>query len=260
MSPKTYTDEPLFDRAEPRADAMIHSLRAFGYDLATALADLIDNSITAGAKNIWLHFHWNGERSTISLFDDGAGMTEQTLLDAMRPGSATPLAERSQDDLGRFGLGLKTASFSQAKRLTVVTKQAGGRAVRCWDLDYVTECQDWRLLRSGSADCDAKIIPTLDKLSSGTAVFWEAMDRLTPLGTDVNNSKAQDQFYQRVDRVKAHQNLGQRSACCRLGPFPEKRESHTNSDRGFASIYPKPRRSDSVCPAASHQDQHGNAQ
>ena len=131
-----------FDIAQPRADAMIHSLRAFGYDLSTALADLIDNSIAANAKNIWLDFHWNGEKSTISVVDDGNGMTERELLAAMRPGSRSPLLERDPKDLGRFGLGLKTASLSQAKLLTVGTKQGDALAVRCWDLDYVTKCID----------------------------------------------------------------------------------------------------------------------
>ena len=183
---------------------MIHSLRAFGYDLATALADLIDNSITARARNIWIDFRWNGEQSTISVLDDGTGMTEAELLAAMRPGSHSPLAERDAQDLGRYGLGLKTASFSQVKRLTVGTCQNGTLAVRCWDLDYVTACGDWRLLRRGSDLFAQQALPRLTSLKSGTIVFWEAMDRITPPGTDTNNDRAQQLFLNRADQVKAH--------------------------------------------------------
>ncbi len=193
-----------YDIAQPRADAMIHSLRAFGYDLATALADLIDNSIAANAKNIWLDFHWNGEKSTISVVDDGKGMTEPELLAAMRPGSRSPLLERDPKDLGRFGLGLKTASFSQAKLLTVGTKLDDALAVRCWDLDYVTKCGDWRLLKKGSEKFNNIALTLLEPLSSGSMVFWEAMDRITPIGTQVDNDKAQENFLQRAEKVKAH--------------------------------------------------------
>src|SRR5450759_4621391 len=130
------TDSYDFDIAAPDAGAMIESLRAFGYDLPTSISDLIDNSITAGAKNVWLKFFWNGENSSISIKDDGCGMSEKDLINAMRPGSRSPLEEREPEDLGRFGLGLKTASFSQCRRLTVATKSAKLMiAIRCWDID-----------------------------------------------------------------------------------------------------------------------------
>ena len=101
----------------PHAGTLIESLRAFGYDLKTAIADLIDNSITAGAKNIRINFHWNGPDSGISVTDDGRGMSAKKLLEAMRVGSQSPLEEREYEDLGRFGLGMKTASFSTKARL-----------------------------------------------------------------------------------------------------------------------------------------------
>src|SRR3954469_5640458 len=127
-----------YDFAPPRADAMIESLRAFGYDLPTAIADLIDNSISAESKNIWINFEWNGADSSVTIRDDGQGMSESDLLGAMRPGSRNPLEARDPRDLGRFGLGLKTASFSQCRRLSVISKRKGGAcAARCWDLDYV---------------------------------------------------------------------------------------------------------------------------
>lgn len=80
----------MYDIAEPCASAMIESLRSFGYNVQTATADLIDNSISAGAANVWLSFCWDGTNSHISIRDDGHGMTEAELIRAMRPGSKTP--------------------------------------------------------------------------------------------------------------------------------------------------------------------------
>src|SRR6266545_7479634 len=125
--------------APPRPSALIESMRAFGYALPSAVADLIDNSITAHASNVWIDFEWRGRDSAISIRDDGRGMGEGELLEAMRLGSTGPLEKRRIDDLGRFGLGLKTASSSQCRLLAVVSKQNGRLATRCWDLDLVRQ-------------------------------------------------------------------------------------------------------------------------
>jgi signal transduction histidine kinase len=101
-----------YDIVNPGAAAMIESMRAYGYSLNTAIVDVIDNSISAAAKNIWIHLQAAGEKYWISIADDGVGMEETILIYAMRPGSNNPLEERLETDLGRFGLGLKTASFS----------------------------------------------------------------------------------------------------------------------------------------------------
>ena len=94
-------DTDGFDLVSPRAEALMESLRATGYSLPDAIADLLDNSITAGAKNIWLTFHWAGSDSWVTTVDDGAGMTRERLINAMRMGSTSPLEERSSSDLGR---------------------------------------------------------------------------------------------------------------------------------------------------------------
>ena len=107
-----------FDVVPPRADALMESLRATGYSLPDAVSDLIDNSITARARNIWVNFHWAGEASWASIPDDGHGMCEEELIDAMRIASRSPREEREPSDLGRDGLGLKTASISQARSLS----------------------------------------------------------------------------------------------------------------------------------------------
>lgn len=192
-----------YDDAGPRASAMIESLRAFGYDLPTALADLVDNSITAGAGRIWLNFHWDGANSSVTLRDDGQGMSEEELVAAMRPGSRSPLEERVPTDLGRFGLGLKTASFSQCRLLTVRSQCAGSTAAtRCWDLDYVIGCDAWRLLRA-APDGTEEHLEALRLTDSGTIVLWQRLDRL--VGDEgVDDAIAQNHFYAALDDVKSH--------------------------------------------------------
>ena len=116
-----------FDVVAPKADVLMESLRATGYSLPDAICDLIDNSITAGARNVWLDLHWAGVDSWVSILDDGSGMAELSLIDAMRIGSKSPQEQREPSDLGRYGLGLKTASISQARSLTVATHTANGQ-------------------------------------------------------------------------------------------------------------------------------------
>lgn len=196
-------DPAGFDYAEPRAAAMIESLRAFGYDLATAIADLVDNSITAGAAKIDVDFIWDGSDSAIRVMDDGRGMSEDELFQAMRPGSKSSLEARSESDLGRFGLGLKTASFSQCRCLTVASRQAAKpSAVRCWDLDVVVRHDEWRLLRHGPAGSD-EYLADLAMMSAGTVVLWQCMDNV--VGQDlVTDTDAHDLFLERAERVRHH--------------------------------------------------------
>lgn len=167
-----------YEDLPPRADAMVASMRAIGYDLAMAIADLIDNSIFADAKNIWIKYHWEGPDSWIYILDNGVGMTEEKLKEAMRLGSQSPLEERDPKDLGRFGLGLKTASFSQCKKITVNTKTSDGKkAIRCWNLDHVQKTQKWELDTMPPENTES-ILVNLDELSHGTLVLWQGLDRV----------------------------------------------------------------------------------
>jgi hypothetical protein len=195
-----------YDIVEPHAAIMIESLRAFGYDLRTAIADLIDNSITAGAENIWLDFHWNGTDSYIRVTDDGFGMNEQDLVDAMRPGSRNPLESREATDLGRFGLGMKTASFSQCKRMTVASKPSNGSlSVRRWDLDFVAREDKWTLLKTPASGSE-QFFDKLNKLEHGTTVLWEILDRVVG-NSSVNDFKASSQFYRNVKIVQSYLSM-----------------------------------------------------
>jgi hypothetical protein len=191
-----------YEIANPRAAELLESLRAFGYDLPTAIADLIDNSIAARAQNVWIDLHWNGKDSRILIRDDGTGMDERRLVEAMRPGSVGPLAERHSNDLGRFGLGLKTASISQCRRLTVLSKTAGGATnVCCWDLDYIrsTGTGEWRLLK-GNDLLAPKDLAMLAKQRHGTVIFWDNLDQLVGEAGD----EAEKHFRQRADQVRDH--------------------------------------------------------
>jgi len=195
--------EPIYDIAEPHAGALIESLRGFGYTIQTAIADLIDNSITAGSNNIWLDFIWNSQNSFVRIRDDGTGMTEKELINAMRPGSQNPLQSRARSDLGRFGLGLKTASFSQCRRLTVRSRKKSAPIVtRCWDLDYVAQTGQWRLLQSISPETEERLPPLTD-IDHGTIVLWELMDRVVGEGRATDN-KAQGRFLQIIADVEQH--------------------------------------------------------
>jgi hypothetical protein len=150
-------------------------MRDIGYSLETALADVIDNSITAGATTVHLLADTSGADAKFAILDDGSGMTYDELIQAMMLGSRNPLEARTADDLGRFGLGLKTASFSQCRRLTVVTRQAAVIACARWDLDRVAESDEWTL----ELPEDTQDIPWVDRLGeSGTLVLWEKLDRL----------------------------------------------------------------------------------
>lgn len=192
-----------FDHAPPRAASLIESLRAFGYDFPTAIADLIDNSVTAGSRTIWIDFHWAGSDSVVAVTDDGCGMTADALVAAMRLGSRNPLEIREQRDLGRFGLGLKTASFSQCRRLTVRSKTDGHNAVtRCWDLDHVARTDDWQLLRNANTDAE-KQLERLQQLRSGTTVLWQNLDRVTGQ-TTTDNDRQQQAFLDQAQRVRVH--------------------------------------------------------
>ena len=163
----------------PRASALVESLRDMGYSLKTALADVVDNSITAGAQNIRLFADTHEEIPAIGILDDGTGMTQAELFEAMRPGTKSPLDARDVTDLGRFGLGLKTASFSQCRRLTVVTRKGDEVSAAVWDLDTVAERDRW-VVEVPSTPMGLRWAERLD--GNGTLVVWEKLDRL--VGTD----------------------------------------------------------------------------
>lgn len=158
---------------------LMESMRAVGYTPQTSVADIIDNSIAAGAANVWVDF--TGEDDPhIRITDDGRGMDEAMLIEAMRMAGRNATQSRAAEDLGRFGLGLKTASMAQCRSLTVVTKQAGVTRARRWDLDHLAATQSWTLLKLD--EDEIQTLPGVERLApltNGTLVIWENLDRLT---------------------------------------------------------------------------------
>lgn len=162
--------------ASPYAASLIEGHRDIGYSLETAIADIIDNSITATARKIEIFADTVSDDPFVAIVDDGKGMSEPELIDAMRLGSKNPLAERDPKDLGRFGLGLKSASFSQCRRLTVLSRNEHGTTSATWDLDVVAQRKNWMLDVADNMDGvrDLSWFPT-----KGTAIIWEKLDRLS---------------------------------------------------------------------------------
>ena len=163
----------------PLASSLMATARSFGnYDLAAALADLIDNSIRANSKKITINFQPEKDDVIVRIRDDGKGMTKNELIQAMRPASSNPEETRDTDDLGRFGWGLKSASLSQARILTVVTWTANECNAARWNID---DLEDWSMeLLSG--DKATKLLTGMSKSKTGTEVIWSKCDRL--LDTD----------------------------------------------------------------------------
>lgn len=187
------------ERVAPRAAVLIESMRDLGYSLQTALADIIDNSITAQAKSIQLFANVVDKDFSFAIVDNGLGMDEAQLLDAMRPGTRSPHDKRHNRDLGRFGLGLKTASFSQCRRLTVLSRKEGKTCCAIWDLDEVVRTDDWLVQMPE----DFSAIPWIDRLGdTGTLVLWEKIDRFTDIKFDT-----QAQVTRAVDEAVTHLEL-----------------------------------------------------
>jgi hypothetical protein len=161
----------------PVAPMLMESLRAVGYSTEAALADLIDNSIAAGAHNIAITFTVVPE-PMVAVVDDGEGLSQEALTAAMRYGSRDPRDKRVGLDLGRFGLGLKTASLSQCRRVLVASKTATELSVAAWDLDICGQKQSWWLSLPGKSAIPEEILAQLEAQGRGTAVVWQKLDRM----------------------------------------------------------------------------------
>lgn len=161
----------------PSARRLMDSLRDIGYDLPSAVADIVDNSVAADARNIDLTFAFDGPDSWIRVVDDGVGMSGSLLEEAMRYGTERAYEPR---ELGRFGLGLKTASLSQCRRLTVASRRGRERRrieIRRWDLDHVLRSNRWEVIRIDTRSAPPEVLsPLLEH--PGTVVLWEGLDRV----------------------------------------------------------------------------------
>jgi hypothetical protein len=177
----------------PNVKNFIKSLRDIGYTFEIAVADVLDNSISANASKITIYTIPKPE-ILFCMLDNGTGMTNGELIEAMRLATKNPDDERDLKDLGRFGLGLKTASFSQCKKLTVISKKNGQLSLKQWDLDYISETDDWHLLTpSLNTYSDIDLLRELEQMDTGTLVIWENIDRYKS-----------DTFSNSIDKLKKH--------------------------------------------------------
>lgn len=186
----------------PYAPVLMESTRALGYSLEAAIADLLDNSISAGATEIRIEF-WPLEDPYLIIIDNGNGMAPDEITKAMQYGSQSPLDERDANDMGRFGLGLKTASLSQCRSLTVVSSKDSVFSARQWDLDVVKEKQKWTLLALD--DDQIAELPGIDQLmeyDNGTVVVWKKFDRMA-----AGTVSFEDAFGRKIDDVRIHLSL-----------------------------------------------------
>ena len=190
--------------ATPHAAALIEGHRDFGYSLETALADIVDNSITAGARNVWILADTAADEPSLSLVDDGCGMTEAELVEAMRLGSKNPTDRREAKDLGRFGLGLKSASFSQCRELVVLTCNNGKVSCARWNMNRVAKRDDWMLELLDDTD---EMVEEYNLSSSGTVVIWKNLDRLCAGYTQKDKKKRSNHLNAEIARSERHLRL-----------------------------------------------------
>ena len=163
----------------------------------------MDNSVSASASCAEIFFFPVGD-SYIAILDNGCGMNASELETAMRYGSQNPNDKRAAVDLGRFGLGLKTASLSQCRTLTVASKKVGNIEVRRWDIDHVIETGEWSLIVLETED-EINAIPRIDnlrELESGTLVVWQNLDKLKVGELNFDRSMGR-----KMDDVRAHLSL-----------------------------------------------------
>ncbi len=191
----------------PVASFLMQSLRSVGYSTAAALADLVDNSIAASAKTVRISVAMVPD-SFVAITDDGTGMEKRTLFAAMRFGSRDPRDQRDGTDLGRFGLGLKTASLSQCRRLTVATLKDGELSIARWDLDECDRRGSWWLEQPSEIELPREPVAILREQGHGTSIIWQELDRLEAAGGESAVLEAADYLALAFHRFLAGEVVG----------------------------------------------------
>lgn len=188
----------------PDPERVIEGLRDTGYEFTTAVADIVDNSIAAGASSVDIRLQMDfGGDVLLMVGDNGSGMDRPGLLDAMRYGSKK---RPSAASLGKFGLGLKTASTAFCRRLSVVTRASAKAEVlkATWDLDHVAELGKWQVLLPPVPQHEAKLLNEIAGGSSGTLVVWEKVDRLLRDYAAPGGKAAKSALKRHEDDLRAH--------------------------------------------------------
>lgn len=181
------TKNILFEDVNPDPEYLIKSIAEQGYTLETALADLIDNSISANANRVEVLTNFS-DSSELKLYisDNGDGMNSLDLAKNMKFPSSSVDNKRKKSDLGRFGLGLKTASFSQTRKFTVISRiREGEFSARTWDVDYLKETKKWRIIVNKKEEikdflleydnCSKNFNSKLDSYIPNTIIIWQGL-------------------------------------------------------------------------------------
>lgn len=189
----------------PDPGRTMEGLRDTGYDFETAIADLVDNSIAANADVVDIRINQDFRGNVrVSIADNGEGMDRDGLVDAMRYGSP----KRSDPaSLGKYGLGLKTASTAYCRRLSVISRDHASASLHMatWDLDHVMQSQKWLLLMSDEPDEEA--MEHLEEIAperAGTVVVWTKVDRLLGTYQDPGGKPAQKALAKKAAELKEH--------------------------------------------------------
>jgi len=176
-----------YEEANPNPEYLIKSIAEQGYSLETALADLIDNSISASANKIEILLDIDQEPFTLFLADNGKGMDLEALKKSMQFPSDSPEKQRNISDLGRFGLGMKTASFSQTRKFTVISKEKGTNkySARTWDVAVLTKTKEWKMIVNTQKEIEELIniykrlsdnyLSSFDEFEATTIIIWQGL-------------------------------------------------------------------------------------
>tara|TARA_R110001583_G_scaffold184059_1_gene343104 strand:+ start:1160 stop:2677 length:1518 start_codon:yes stop_codon:yes gene_type:complete len=210
-----YPEINEFEDVTPNPEYLIKSISEQGYSFEAALADLIDNSISANASKIEILIDTNKAPYTLFVSDNGTGMNEEDLKNCMRFPSQSPDDERVNSDLGRFGLGMKTASFSQTRKFTTLSRVRGTEeySARTWDLELLKK-NKWNLLVN-SPESIKKIVEQYQQISTSrfngfdnfdanTVIVWEGLYKFEQYLKEKNRESA---LYKEIDIIADHLSL-----------------------------------------------------
>jgi len=180
----------------PPLPGLFDSLGSTGHSMEQALEEIIDNSIFADAKNVWINFDkMDTPEFYISITDDGGGMDDPGIKSAMNMGIINSTTARDPKDLGRFGLGLKLSSRSQCRKFSVISKNKDSDFNGwTWDLDLVETEKKW-IMTKFSTDTYPDSIDLIQSKSSGTVVLWENIDNEI---TKTDKSETKFRIWQRA--------------------------------------------------------------
>ena len=214
----------------PNAGRLIEGLRDTGYTFNTALADIVDNSVDAGADSIDLLLKMDEDGDIlVSVADNGCGMDEEALVRGMTYGADD---QANNERLGKFGLGMKTASTSFCRLLSVISRPSAKGAIMkaTWDLDHVVETDDWDLIIDDAPKkAEIDLLEKTASGSSGTLVIWDRVDRMLKDYKDPGGNAAQRSFKKIVAGFKFHTaKVYQRF----LDPKDKRAKTITNSVNG----------------------------